>query len=293
MKLMLKVTLFWLALSSMLFAADFRFVKIDVPNAAATQPAGINARGDIVGIYFDAGGVSHGFLLRQRVFSTIDFPHASSTSARAVNARGDVVGWFTDAGGNTHGFLLLNGHFKRIDYPGASATLGRGINNAGDITGDYFDSVGNEIGFILKDGEFHTVRVPDSCSTDVWTAMDNGRVLVGDFCGNADGLVHGFVRSRPGNFQTIDFPSALISAVRWINERGDIVGLYCNTPDECSSFSTLHGFLLRQGQYTAINFPGAPFDTLRAINDDGEMVGDFTDKQGMVHGFKAVPTSEQ
>jgi probable HAF family extracellular repeat protein len=293
MRQAIKVTLFCLALNSLLLAADFRFVKIDVPNASGTRPAGINARGDIVGIYQDAGGVSHGFLLRQRVFSTIDFPGASSTFARAVNARSDIVGWFTDAGGKTHGFLLLDGHFKKIDYPGASATAPRGINNAGDITGNYLDSAGTEIGFILRDGEFHSVRVPDSCGTDVWTAMDNGRVLVGDFCSITDGLIHGYVRSRPGNFQTIDFPNALFSAIRWINEKGDMVGIYCNTPDECSSFSTQHGFLLRQGEYTAINFPGATYNILRAINDDGEIVGDYTDKNGNTHGFKAVPMDAQ
>src|SRR5262249_27661559 len=128
----IRVVLSCLALTSLLSAADYHFITIDVPGALATRPAGINARGDVVGIYQDGNGVNHGFLLHQRVFSTIDFPRASSTSARAVNARGDVVGWFADAGGNTHGFLLHDGHFKKIDYPEATDTTGRGINNAGD-----------------------------------------------------------------------------------------------------------------------------------------------------------------
>jgi hypothetical protein len=54
---------------------------------------------------------------------------------------------------------------------------------------------------------FRNVRVPASCSTDVWMAMDNGEALVGDFCTNADNGIHGYLRSKPDDFQTIDFPA--------------------------------------------------------------------------------------
>ena len=59
MKLVIKLTLLGLAVSSLLFAADYRFVKIDFPNATQTLANGINARGDIVGRYADADGVFH------------------------------------------------------------------------------------------------------------------------------------------------------------------------------------------------------------------------------------------
>jgi uncharacterized membrane protein len=271
----------------------FRYVKIDIPGASATSPSGINARGDIVGGYSDSGGVTHGFLSRQGVFSNIDFPNASFTAARAINARGDIVGRILGPTGDEHGFLLRDETFSQIDFPGASGTTARGINNAGDITGRYFDNAGKENGFIAKDGTFHSVHVPGSCSTDVWLAMDNGRVLVGDFCTDADNGIHGYVRNKPGDFENIDFPhaGAPCTAVRWINERGDIVGVYANSLSECFSFQ-LHGFLLANGKYTAIDFPGAVYTSLLAINDDGEMVGQFTDQKGNTHGFKAAPRDE-
>ena len=302
MRQVIKLTLFCLALSSLLFAADYRFVRFDFPNAAATFALGINARGDIVGRYVDTDGVTHGFLLHKGVFSTIDFPHALFIAARGINARGDIVGRVIDAGGNEHGFLLRDGHFKKIDYPGASATSARGINNAGDITGRHFDAAGNENGFILQDGTFHNVRVPNSatplhpCSTDVFMAMDNGRVAVGDLCTDVDGGIHGYLRNRPGDFQIIDFPGAgaPCTAARWINESRDIVGVYANTLDECFAFaSQAHGFVLRQGAYTAIDFPGSVYTEAYSISDDGVIVGDYTDKQGNVHGFKAVPKDAQ
>ena len=296
MRQAMQMTLSVLILTSVAFAADFRFVRIDFPGASATTALGISARGDIVGRYDDTGGVTHGFLFHQGVFSTIDFPHASFTAPKAINARGDIVGRVIDAAGNEHGFLLRDGHFKKVDYPGASATTARGISNAGDITGRHFDAAGNENGFVLQAETYHNVSVPNSltplhpCSTDVWMIQDNERVFIGDFCTDVDGGIHGYLRVKPGDFRIIDFPDAgaPCSALRWINERGDIVGVYANTLDECFAFQG-HGFLLRDGKFAAIDYPGSVFTDAFSINDDGVIVGDYTDKQGIQHGFKAVP----
>lgn len=268
---------------------SFKFVAFDFPKATATNPAGINARGDVVGNYRDAYGVTHGFILAEGIFTTIDFPNATFTSARGINARGDVVGRILGPSGDEHGFLLRDGNFTQIDYPGASATTARGINNDGEITGRHFDNAGNESGFVLQDGKFHNIFFPGSCSTDVWSAMDNERVLVGDICTEADNGIHGYVRIKPGDFRTIDFPSAgaPCTAVRWINERGDMVGVYANSPSECDAFQT-HGFLLQEGHYIAIDFPASIITGVFGINDDGKMVGQYTDKNGNAHGFEAV-----
>jgi len=292
MRVITKIILLCLSLGSALFATDFRFVRIDFPNATLTRAHGINARGDIVGQYQDSNGVPHGYLLRKGVFSTIDFPDASLTGARGINARGDIVGGFSDGAGIEHGYLLRDGQFTQIDYPGASITTARGINNAGDITGRHFDQLGRESGFILKDGTFLDVHIPLGFTTDVWMAEDNGRVMVGDAAMRPDFGLHGYVRKGWGDFQLIDFPGLSVpcTAARWINERGDIVGLfaYINTVDDCYAPPPLHGFLLRQGQYIAIDFPESTSTGVLAINDDGVMVGFFLDKTGRTHGFKAV-----
>jgi uncharacterized membrane protein len=287
----IKLTVFCLILSSLLFATDYRFVKIDFPDAASTIASGINARGDIVGRYDDVNGVVHGFLLRKGIFSSIDFPNASFTSARAINARGDIAGRIHDASGIDHAFLLRDGQFTQIDYPGAGATVGRGINNAGDITGNQ-DSAGGERGFILRDGVFQNISFGDA--NDVWMAQDNGQVLVGDAAAGPGGALHGYIRDKLGKFHLIDFPGLSVpcTSSRWINQRGDIVGwfAYVSAIDDCfSAGPPLHGFLLLQGKYTAIDVPGSISTEPLAINDDGEVVGDYTDKNGNRHGFKAVP----
>jgi hypothetical protein len=56
------------------------FTTIDVPGAVdSTSAGGINARGQLVGGYFDSTR-NRGFLLDRGIFSTIDFPGAVVTT---------------------------------------------------------------------------------------------------------------------------------------------------------------------------------------------------------------------
>lgn len=272
----------------------FRFSRIDFPGGTGTNPGGINARGDVVGNYHDSADNVHGFLWHQGSFSTIDFPGASFTSARGINARGDIVGRILGAAADEHGFLLRDGNFTQIDFPDASATTARGINNAGDVTGRHFDAAGNESGFVLKDGTYHDVFFPGSCSTDVWMAQDNQGVLVGDICTDADGGIHGYIRNKAGAFTRVDDPHAQApcTAVRWINESGDMVGAYANTLDDCYNFVT-HGFLLLDGEYIDIYIPESLSTAVFGINDDRVMVGQYTDGKGVARGFLAVPKEDR
>lgn len=273
-------------------AASYQFVEINVPDAISTEARGINAKGDIVGGYIDADEVTHGFLLRKEVFTTIDVPNAAVTlGAHGITAQGDIVGSFRDAASVRHGYLLHDGQFTQIDFPGASGTLLNGINNTGDISGQ-FGPVGNPSGsFILKDGVFHNVHVPGSLVTIVFSATNNGQVLVGHAELPPDGATHGFVRTKSGDFQLIDFPGLSVpcTGARSINRQGDIVGIFTfiDKIEDCGKKP--HGFLLQDGQYTQIDVPGSESTGAIAINNAGVIVGRFTDKEGNELGFKAVP----
>lgn len=294
MRQIIKLTLLCLIVSPLLFAGDYRFVKINVPNSLETQATGINARGDIAGSYIDADGVPHGFLLRKGVFTTIDFPGAAETfAARGINARGDIVGNFDDSASFTrHGYLLSDGKFTQIDYPGSSQTIVERINNADDITGTWYDALGNVSGFIRRDGKFHNVSIPGGTNENVRAAQDNGRVLVGSVYMNFRG--HGFIWRKPGEFELIEYPGLSVpcTGLRSINQRGDIVGGFAriNADDTCyPPFRESHGILLRNGEFTLIDFPGSPSTDAMCINDDGVIVGRYTDRNGRLRGFKAVP----
>lgn len=282
--------LFVFLVSSALLAADYRYVRIDVPNASLTIARGINARGDIIGDYFDADGVGHDFLLRNGVYTNIDYPGGASVAARAINARGDIAGVLDDADG-AHGFVFSEGKLTKIDYPGASATRAFGINNTGDITGQYTTKFGVVFGFILRDRTFHKISIRASDITSVYGAEDNGRVMVGDVVLSADSSIHAFVRHKLGDIQLLDPPGTIFpcSHGRGINERGDVAGAFMivNTPEECGRPN--HGFVFRQGVYDIIDPPGSLDTFVFGINDDGVIVGVFTAKNGDLHGFKAVP----
>jgi uncharacterized membrane protein len=302
--------LFVLAATPWLFAADdpppaqstanYRFTRIDFPGATFTVAFCINARGDVVGSYVDADGASHGYLLRNGQFTAIDVPGAEVTLyARAVNARGDIAGAFLDGDFLAHGYLLRDGQFTQIDVPGAVETIVRGMNNAGDVTGNFIDGDGIENAFIRKDEVFETFLIPNGTSSDVWSAQDNGRVMVGDAAMLPDDQLHGFLRMKSGDFRLIDFPGLPVpcTAPRWINERGDVVGLFgrFHTIDECYAGppeSSYHGFLLRHGVYHSLDVPGAVNTTALAINDDGVIVGRWDDRRGQTHGYTAVPRND-
>jgi len=129
-------------------ASAFTFTTIDVPGATLTNAIGINAHGQIVGGFADAGGASHGFLLEEETFTTIDVPGATSTGAFGINNRGQISGFYSDVSGGQHGFLLDKGSFGTIDIPGAIRTDANGINNRGQIVGGFTDSGGAFHGFL-------------------------------------------------------------------------------------------------------------------------------------------------
>src|SRR5262245_5770069 len=71
----------------------FNFTTIDPPGSILTIPFAINPAGDVVGLYTDAVGMTHGYLFHDNAFTPVDFPGASGTRARGINPQGDVVGY--------------------------------------------------------------------------------------------------------------------------------------------------------------------------------------------------------
>ena len=143
---LLASVLFALLLSPSLFATDYRYMRITMPDGSPTFVRGIDARGDIIGTYTDAGGVGHNFLLHNGAFTNIDYPGNGDIAAHGINARGDIVGGLADADGG-HGFLLRDGQFTTIDYPGADGTTALAINNAGGF--DIIDPPGAHDTFLF------------------------------------------------------------------------------------------------------------------------------------------------
>jgi len=80
--------------------------------------------GQIVGPYYDASGISHGFLRNtDGAIVTFDPLGSRGTYAKAINSAGQIAGFYYDANNVSHGFLRNpNGTFVSIDPPGSVAT---------------------------------------------------------------------------------------------------------------------------------------------------------------------------
>lgn len=264
---------------------------IDVPGATNTFPIDINAAGLIVGRYL-SGGQVHGFLrLPSGDLTTVDFPGASFTAATAIDDLGDIVGQYSlpAAPGQRHGFLLQDGVFSSVDPPGSVFTNALGINERGDIVGRYClapctpTSPGAH-GFLFRDGEFTTIDVPDAARTDAWRINDRGQIA-GAFP-SSSGVAQIFLLTL-GQFTTVALPGGqpVSSDIGGLNERGDLVGTYCDVASPCViAPQGTHGFLLRNG-FTTIDISGALATTANGINARGDIVGSYSTNGINLRGF--------
>lgn len=83
-------------------------------NAVSVQALGVNNEDQVVGLFVDKGGNTHGFLFdeQSKSYTTIDAPHANGmTVINGLNDQGQLVGFFMDNAGNTDGLLVqVSGH---------------------------------------------------------------------------------------------------------------------------------------------------------------------------------------
>ena len=74
--------------SPRLYAANYRYANFDV-QLILTIANAVNARGDIVGRFDDAGGATHGFCCATTCTPPLTF-QCHTHLVRAINAHGDV-----------------------------------------------------------------------------------------------------------------------------------------------------------------------------------------------------------
>jgi uncharacterized membrane protein len=269
------------------------FASFDPPGSTLTLATDINAPGQIVGRYLNAGK-THGFLREpDGTITTIDYPGASLTVAASINDSGAIAGWYSlpAAPAIRHGFLRHDGVFTSFDPPGATFTNALGINERGDIVGRFCTVAvcrppgsGDFHGFIYRDGQFTILDVPSATETDAFKLQANDAIVGGFTRSGVEGL---FVY-RQGDFTTFTLPNGKNVSVDdgGVNARGDIVGTYCDLPGTCliGPFPT-HGFLWSNGDLTTIDYPGATATAALGINERGDIAGGYIDANGHPSGF--------
>jgi uncharacterized membrane protein len=130
--------------------------QINFPGAAGSGLFGVNARGDLSGVWLPDffSGIEHGFVCpKSAPCFSYDAPVPGSvpfTDGKEINAHGQVVGVHIGDDGIWHSYLMTGGTFTEIDFPGSTGTGAFGINSADQIVGKYFTADGLTHGFLAQ-----------------------------------------------------------------------------------------------------------------------------------------------
>lgn len=266
---------------------NYRYTEIQVPGAIVTQAFRMNARGDLVGAYRDAGGV-HGFVRRGGDYQQIDFPGAIGTQVRGINARGHMVGSYNEAG-RMHGFTLRDGVMAALDVPDAWQTIAWDINANGVISGEYQGVPGGPwFGFVYRNGDFQLFDVPDATMSAGWGINLRGEIVghyrVPDGAGGISKMF-GFVW-RDGSVIRLDHPVPNgMSCAMGIGDNGAVVGHYYDLAS-----GIVHGYVWLDGDFRAtLTVPGVSETYPTSITPSGVIAGYTWDPVAGVRGFIAEP----
>ena len=246
---------------------DGVYTRIDVPapGRTATVARGISEQGTVVGHYnvgVGPGAVTHGFTYFEGNYVyPIDVPaelfdHPNSPARQTLPVRispqGDIVGCFHE-GGQTmttmHGWLLRNGTFTVLSTPHYSGdtssrdpdTMNNGIAPTGEIVGFYLSSgvsyIADESGIVT------TFTFDGNLFTLAWDVNPKGDI-VGVYGANQANTVgtpirpRGFLRTKDGDYRSLEVQGASSTTVFGINASRNIVGTYTDG-------TGTHGFVYR------------------------------------------------
>ncbi|HLJ93947.1 MAG TPA: PEP-CTERM sorting domain-containing protein [Gemmataceae bacterium] len=273
----------WLALG--LFAGavgqgrtDYAFSTIDYPGALLTFAEGINASGQVVGVYLGQDSRDHGFLFSGGTYRSFDVPGAFGlTDAKAINNAGQIVGRYDVSFTAINGFLRNGDAYTTLAVPGAMYTEAHGINDAAQICGfaaTNFSSPNH--GFLFSNGIYTSFDVPNSAATRA-LGINNAGQIVGEYFDPVTTKGHGFLRNGD-NYVTLDFPGSALTAATAINNSDRVVGV----------MDANKAFVFEGGGFSTLDVPGASYTDADGINDSNQIVGTYIDGSG-THGYLATP----
>jgi hypothetical protein len=172
--------------------AKGKFTTINFPKSSGTEATGINDKGDIVGLYLDSAGATHGFSKIGKKYASIDVKGHTDTVAWGINNAGQITVYATNSASAFDSYLMTGTTLKKINNPGEGKTSGLGTivhtpaPSTKDIGGTYYDTTGTEKGWLLHDGKYYDV-VDTNGTTRVDGLNDKselvGRWGSGDFGG--------------------------------------------------------------------------------------------------------------
>jgi hypothetical protein len=221
------------------------FTTVNFPGAASSQVTGINAAGDLSGIYVDANGNSHGFTDIGGTFTTVDNPASTVfNQALGINNSDETVGYYAPTQTGSPGDIAYSqqgGAFTDINalLPANFNSQAVGINSDATpwIVGFYQPDAGltTSFGFVDEGGAITTIDPFGSTFTQALGVNDEGEIV--GFYVDGQGVQHGYI-DNGGVFTSFDPPASASTTINGVNDQGDIVGFYTN-----NNTDTVDGFV--------------------------------------------------
>jgi|SRR5579863_6280296 len=147
--------------------------------AVGTFGSAVNDTGAVVGYFTDSAGLTHGFLLKGKKYTTLDVPGATATYATGINKSGKIVLYWLSSSGAYESSLYNGKTYKTINVTGASSSYALDLNAAGDVCYEWQDS-GNVIhGALLHAGKYYKFDYPKSTATYGGGINDKGNIIGG------------------------------------------------------------------------------------------------------------------
>jgi probable HAF family extracellular repeat protein len=164
------------------------FAKIADGSAYYTEPAAINAGGEIVGASLPQSGASESaFVDVGGVVSDLPTPSGTTfLAATGVNDLGEVIG----NADLTSGFTAVNGVVSLFGIAGSSAITPTAINDSGEVAGNAIVG-GQTLGFLYNGTTATTFSVPGAVGTDPLAINAAGEVV--GYYTDSSGNDHGFL----------------------------------------------------------------------------------------------------
>ncbi len=268
--------------------AQYRFLKIHIPNSTAAYANGVNNAGLVTGWYTDASNATHGFTWQNGTLQTVDYSGALNTYLNGVNNQGVATGYYLDVNYNAHAvtYSVSSGAWSVLpDIPNYSANEGYGINDAGVAVGQ---ASGRPFGTLAW------IWHPTSASYSYFTAPGAGAASTYPFAINDQGNVVGYFYDE-ANFQynflkegdtytIIDVPGAHDTYALGINNSGMIAGWFYSAGYYILGFLRTSG-----GVFAAVNLPGSGETQIGGINDQGDICGSWLNPALVQEAFVAYP----